>query len=119
MTLSTGLNMIHHSHSLSGGSKTDIVSRLEMQQGTIATHFLNSQGQALSVSQKHSKDPQPLTYWRARDGHCQQARNIARHHSHPLSGDPRTEIVSKLETQQGCTTATHSLESQGKAMSAD
>jgi hypothetical protein len=52
---------------------------------------------------------------RVRDN--QQARNTARHHSHSLSGEPGTGIISRLETQQG-TTATHFLESQGQALSA-
>ena len=37
----------------------------------------------------------------------------ARHHSHSLSGEPRTGMISRIELQQG-TTATHSLESQGQ-----
>ena len=102
----------HYSHSHPGEPRTGIVSRLETQQGTTATHFLESQGQALTVGQKHSKAPQPLTSWRANDRHCQQARNTARHYSHSLPGEPMTGIVSRLETQQG-TTATHRLESQG------
>jgi hypothetical protein len=106
----------HHSHSHTGEPRTGIVSRLEAQQGTTATHRLESQGQALSAGQKHSKAPQPLTVWRAKDRHCQQARNTARHHSHSHPGEPRTGIVSRPETQQG-TTATHRLESQGQALS--
>ena len=131
----------HHSHSQAGEPRTGIVSRLEKKQGTTvthqlesqeqalsacqkhskagttATHFLDSQGQALSAGQKHSKASQPLTSWRAKDRHCQQARNTVRHHSHSLSGEPRTGIVSRLETQQG-TTATCILKSQGQAFSA-
>ena len=82
-----------------------------------ATHRLENQGQELLAGKKHNKAPQPLTNWRAKDRHCQQARNTARHHSHSLPGEPRTGIVSRLETQQG-TTATHHLESQGQALSA-
>ncbi|KAN0131047.1 hypothetical protein V8E53_011180 [Lactarius tabidus] len=107
----------HHSHSHPGEPRTGIVSRPETQQGTTATHILESQGQALSAGQKYSKAPQPLTGWRAKDRHCQQARNTARHHSHSHPGEPRTGIVSRPETQQ-CTTATHQLESQGQALSA-
>ena len=106
----------HHSHSQAGEPRTGIVSKLETQQGTTATHILESQGQALSAGQKHSKPPQPLTYWRAKGRHHQQARKT-RHHSHSLTGEPKTGIVSRLETQQG-TTATHSLEGQGQALSA-
>ena len=107
----------HHSHSLPGEPKTGIVSRLKTQQGTTATHRLESQRQALLAGQKHSKAPQPLTFWRAKDRHCQQARNIARHHSHSPTEEPRTGIFNRLETQQG-TMATHFLESQGQALSA-
>ena len=42
----------HHSHSLSEVSRTGMISKLELQQelqGTTATHFLKSQGQALSA----------------------------------------------------------------------
>jgi hypothetical protein len=106
-----------HSHSPTGEPRTGIISRLEAQQGTTVTHFLESQGQALSADQKHSKAPQPLTDWRAKDWHYQQAINTARHHSHSLSGEPRTGIISRLETQQG-TTATYFLQSQGQALSA-
>jgi hypothetical protein len=68
-----------------------MISRPELQQGTTATHQLESQGQ-----------------------HNQQVRNAARHHSHSPTGEPRTGMISKLELQQG-TTATHILESQGQA----
>jgi hypothetical protein len=61
------------SHSQTGEPRTGIVSRLETQQGTAATHILESQGQALSAGLKHSKAQQPLTSWRAKDRHCQQA----------------------------------------------
>ena len=107
----------YHSHSLPEEPRTGIFSRLETQQATTTTHFLESQGQALSAGQKYSKPPQPLTCWRAKDRHCQQARNIASHHSHSHAGEPRTGIVSRLKTQQA-TTATHILESQGQALSA-
>ena len=46
--------------------------------------------------------------------HDQQARIAAKHHSHSLSGEPRTGMISKLELRQG-TTATHFLESDGQA----
>ena len=79
---------MYRSHPQTGESRTGIISRLESQQGTAATHSLKSQEQGLSVGLKHSK---------------------AHHHSH--AGEPRAEIVSRLETQQG-TAATHSLKSQ-------
>ena len=46
-------------------------------------------------------------------------RSIARYHDHSLPGEPKTGIVSKLEAQQ-YTTATHRLrlESQGQTLSA-
>ena len=107
-----------HSCSHPGEPRAGIVSRLGIQQGTTAAHILKSQGQALSAGQKHSKILQPLTYWRTRNRHCQQARNTPMHHSYSLSGEPRTGSFSRLETQQG-TTATHILESQGQALSAN
>ena len=82
---------MHHSHSQTGEPRTGIVSRLESQQGTAATHILESQEQALLAGLNHRKAQQPLTFWRG--------------------------IVRRLETQQG-TAATHRLESQGQALSA-
>ena len=70
----------------------------------------------MSAGYKHSNALQAPTFWRAKYRHCQQARNIAKHSSHTPTREPRTGIVSKLETKQG-TGATHSLESQGKALS--
>ena len=57
----------HYSHSLAKEPRKGIVSRLKIQQGTTA-----------------------LTDWRAKDKHCQQARNKAKHHSHSLAREPRT-----------------------------
>ena len=71
-----------------------MISRQELQQGTTATHILESQGR-----------------------HYQQDRIVARHHSHSQSEESKTGIISKLQLQQG-TTATHQLESQGQALSA-
>jgi hypothetical protein len=71
--------------------RISIISRLELQQGTTATHFLENQGQ-----------------------HDQQVRIAARHYSHSPTGEPRTGMISRLELQQG-TTTTHILESQGQA----
>jgi hypothetical protein len=68
-----------------------MISKLELQQGTTATHILES-----------------------KDRHDQQARIAARHYSHSLSVEPRTSMISRLELQKG-TTATHKLESQGQA----
>ena len=96
---------------------TGIVSRLETHQGTAATHILKSQEQALSAGLKHTKAQQPLTDWRAKDRHCQQAGNTPRHSSYSLSEKSRTGVVNRLETHQG-TAATHKLESQEQASSA-
>ena len=68
------------SHSLSGEPRTYIVSRLETQQGTVATHILENQEQTLLAGLKHSK-----------------AQQGTARHSHSLSGEPRTDIVSRLE----------------------
>jgi hypothetical protein len=102
----------HHSHSQTGEPRTGIISRLQLQQGTTATHILECQGQASSAGYNCSKAPQPLTSWRTKDRHHQQATIAAKHHSHSHPGEPRTGIISRLELQQG-TTATHKLESQG------
>ena len=107
----------HSSHSHPEEPRTVIVSRLETHHGTAATHILESQGQASSAGLKHTKAQQPLTYWRAKNSHCQQAWNTSRHSSHSHPGEPRTVIVSRLETHHG-TAATHILESQGQSLSA-
>ena len=66
-----------------------------------ATHSLEggaeSQGEASAVDQNYSKASQPLTLWRAKDNHNQQARVAAKHHSHSLSGDPRAIVLSRLD----------------------
>src|SRR6266702_28880 len=59
-----------------------------------ATHELESRGQASSAALK-----------------------AASHSSHSLPGEPRTGVVSSLETQRA-TPTTHKLESQGQASSA-
>ena len=116
----------------------NLVSRLEIQQGTIATHRLESQRQALSkgytkrhhsysqtgvprastVSKLKTQSGATATYrLESQDKHCQQARNTERHHSHSQTEEPRTGIFSWLKTQQGII-ATHRLESQRQASSA-
>src|SRR6266702_435668 len=97
-------------------AQTGVVSRLETQGRMAATHSLESRGQPSSAGSKRSDAPQPLTFWRAEDGGRQQARNAARHRSHSRTGEPRTAVVSRLETQRG-TAATHSLESRGRPSS--
>ena len=66
---------------------------IETQQATVATHILESQGQASSVFFEHSKPLQLLTNWK--------------------------NIISMLEIQQAttATAATHSMESQAQASS--
>ena len=68
-TLSSGPGMVL----ISGEPRTGIISRLKTQQGTAATHTLESRGQASSAGLKHSKAQQPLTPWRVEDRHHQQA----------------------------------------------
>ena len=104
------------SHSQTG-VEDSIISRFQTQQGIAATHKLESRGQASSAGFKYSKTWQPLTGWRAEDRLHQQASNTARHGSHSLTGEQRTGIISRLQTQQG-TVATHHLESTGQASSA-
>ncbi len=86
-----------------------VVSMPNMQQGTATTHRLERQGQASSVGLKSSHALQPLTSWRTKDRCCQQALNAARHGSDSPTREPRTGIVSRLETQPGAA-ATHQLE---------
>ena len=83
----------------------------------VATHRLECRGQASSAGLKDSKAWQPLTSWRAKDKHHQQAQNTARHGSHSLPGVQRTGIISRLETLQDMTT-THFLENRGQASAA-
>ncbi|KAH8986626.1 hypothetical protein EDB86DRAFT_2232637 [Lactarius hatsudake] len=89
----------HGSHSLPGEPRTGVVSRLQTQRATAATHSLESRGQTSSAGFKHSESRQPLTLWRAEDRRRQQASNIASHGSHSLPGEPRTGVVSRLQTQ--------------------
>ena len=91
---------MHQNHSLSGEPRIGLVSRLRTQ-GITTTHLLESQGHTLSAPLKHSKVSQSLTHWRVNGRHCKQARNMARHNSHSPTGESRTGIISKLETQQG------------------
>src|SRR6266702_1461306 len=107
----------HGSHSLPGEPRIGVVSSLQTQRATAATHFLASRGQASSAAFKPSEPPQPLTSWRAEDRRRQQPSNPASHGSHSRTGEPRTGIVSSLQTQRA-TAATHGLESRGQASSA-
>src|SRR6266404_1366374 len=84
-----GQNPAHHrSHSQPGEPRTGTISRVEIQLTTEATHFLESQEQALLAGSKSSSPQKPLTDWRAKDRHCQQGQNPAHHGHHSLSGEP-------------------------------
>src|SRR6266702_4133605 len=107
----------HRSHSPTGEPRTAVVSRLEKQQATAATNPTESRGQPSPSGSKPSEPPQPLTSWRAEDSRRQQARNVVSHRSHSLTGEPRTAVVSRLETQRA-TAATHRLKSRGQPSSA-
>src|SRR6266702_3704758 len=107
----------HGSHSRTGEPRTGVISSPQMQRATTATHFLESQGQASSAAFKRSEPRQPLTDWRAEDRRRQQPSNAASHGSHSRPGEPRTGVVSSLQTQPA-TAATHFLESRGQASSA-
>ena len=107
----------HSSHSHTEEPRTGIISRPDTQQDTAASHILESQGQASSAGLIQSKTQQPLTLWRAKNRHHQQAWYTARHSSHSHTREPRTSIISRLDTQQD-TAATHFLKSQEQASSA-
>ena len=59
----------YSNHSQTVEKWTDIISRLQTQQGTAATHSLVNIRQASSTGLKHSKAQQSLTSWRAEDTH--------------------------------------------------
>jgi len=71
----------------------------------------------LSAGSKSSSPQKPLTPWRAKDRHCQQAPNPAHHRSHSPTEGPRAGIISRVENQLAME-ATHFLESQGQVSSA-
>ena len=48
--------------------ETGVMSKLEMQQVTAATHILKSQGQVLSATLTRNKAQELLTYWRGKGG---------------------------------------------------
>ena len=95
-----------------------MISRPEPQQGTTATHFLesNRNDQQARIAARHHghshpEEPRagmisrlefykvlwPLTNWRAKDRHDQQARIAARHCSHSQAEEPRTGMISRPE----------------------
>ncbi len=105
-------SLLKQQHSLSGDPRTGIVSRVQIQLTTEATHTLESQGQALSAGFKSSSPWKPHTIWRAKDRHHQQCPNTAHHGSHSHPGESRIGVVSRVQIQL-TTEATHILESQG------
>src|SRR6266404_1586920 len=90
---------------------------MQLCEAEAATHFLESQGQALSAGSKSSSPQNPLTNWRANDRHCQQGQNPAHHRTYSQTGEPRTGIISRVKIQL-TTEPTHQLESQGQVSSA-
>ncbi len=65
-----GPNPAHHrSHSLPGEPRTGVVSSIQMQFTTEATHRLESQGQVSSAESKSNSALKPLTPWRGKDRH--------------------------------------------------
>lgn len=79
-------NSVRHScHTPTGEPRTGMVKRVGIQQGKAATHFLESQVQALSAGLKCDDPRQALTFWKAKIG-----------------------IVNRVKMQDG-TVATHKL----------
>ena len=87
------------------------MSRHEIWQDIVATHFLESQ---IKVSQtglnygrysSHSQSEEPSTG-------MNRYENMARHNSHSQTEESRTGIMSSYKIWQG-TVATHKLRSQG------
>ncbi len=107
----------HRSHSLSEEPRTGVVSRVQIQLTTEATHILESQGQASSAGSKSSSPWKPLTFWRDKDRHHQQGPNPVHHRSHSHSGEARTSAVNRVKIQLTMET-THFLERQGQVLSA-
>ncbi len=93
------------------------MSKVQIQLTMEATHRLESRGQVSSAGSK-SSSPQTPTDWRAKDRHCEQGPNPAHHASHSLSGEPKTGVISRVQIQLTME-ATHILESQRQALSAE
>src|SRR6266404_6057334 len=92
-----------------------VVSRVQIQLTTEATHQLESQGQALSAGSKSSSSQKPLTSWRAKDRHRQQSPNTVWHHSHLLSGKELRAGFKRIKQEQhsppGYESTTHTVRS--------
>src|SRR6266404_2969265 len=95
-----GPNTVHNGgHSQTGKPRTGVVSRVQTQLTTEATHILENQGQASSAGSKCSPPQKLLTCWRAKDRHCEQVQNAAHHRSHSLAEKPGTGIISRVQIQ--------------------
>ena len=93
-----------------------VISRVQIQLSTKATHQLDRQVLASLAGSKSSSPQKPLTNWRGKDRSCQPGPNLAhRGHSHP--GQARTGIISRVQIQL-TKEATHQLDRQGQASSA-
>jgi hypothetical protein len=46
---------------------------------------------------EHGEAQQPLTDWRAKDRHYQQAQNTERHGNHSPTDEPSAGIISRFE----------------------
>ncbi len=75
----------HGSPSPTGEARTGIISRVQIQLTTEATHKLERRGQALSAGSKSSSPQKPHTHWTTEDRHCQRSPNPVWHHIHSLS----------------------------------
>src|SRR6266540_1823237 len=65
-------------HSQSGEQRRQGVSRHETEGGTAGTHDLESRGGRVSAGTKRREGRLALTFWRAEEAGCQQARNGGR-----------------------------------------
>src|SRR6266404_1626437 len=107
----------HRSHSPTGESRACIVSSIQMHLITEATHFLESQGYALSAMSKCRSPLKSLTFCKAMDRSHQQHPNAAHHRSHSQAEEPSTGVISSTQMQLK-TEATDQLKSQEHAFSA-
>ena len=106
----------NHSHSLSEEPRPAIVNRVRYSNAP-ETYFLGSQGQALSAGQKQTQQGAIITHQLLGQGQALSAGSKqSRAPQHSPSGEPKTGIVSRLESPQG-TSATYWLENQGWALS--
>ncbi len=101
-------NPAHHgNHSHTGEPRTGVISRVQRQLTTEATHFLESQGQVLSAGSKSSSPCKPLTGWIGKDRCCQQGPNPAHHASYSHTGEPTSHIFRTVSLQGIMLALTH------------